>query len=541
MTFFDCCCEIGPRNGKDPLAPWSAVDVLQWMNHCGIAGALVVHTLSIHNDPIQARKILAREVARAPRRLFPAWGVLPPDAGDGDRRPADLLRAMARQDVRAVVLCPRSHNWPLSLPVIGPTLAALERARILTLLNFSELPDGDGGFSDRAYTSLSGILSAFPKLPLLLQGARWDTQRVVTALMARHENLHIEFSSLQNNRGIEEYARRFGSARLLFGTGLPMKSAGAARAFVDYAQIAPGDRARIAGGNLSRLLGGVVPAKAPGLKRDPLRSLAAAGKPPRIPVLDAHAHVLHEGGQGAGGVVMYRGDAAGMVGLQDLLGIQKTAIMSWVGPAADDPVEGNDLVARALRKFPTRYLGVAYLNPTHLTQPQLMAEVRKRVEKQGFIALKPYLKIGCPYTDPLYQACWEYADRRGLYALLHTEGAAGPVESVADLAKRYRRAQWVIAHTGGSFGFARRVVALMKEHPNIWAELTYTAVTNGLIEWMVSEVGDDRILFGTDAPMRDPRPQFGWVVWADLPAASRARILGGNFRRLLAMRKPRRA
>jgi len=63
-----------------------------------------------------------------------------------------------------------------------------------------------------------------------------------------------------------------------------------------------------------------------------------------------------------------------------------------------------------------------------------------------------------------------------------------------------------------------------------------TPVTNGVIEWLAAEVGDDRILFGTDAPMRDPRQQFGWVVWADLPPASRRRILGANFQRLLGKR-----
>jgi predicted TIM-barrel fold metal-dependent hydrolase len=83
---------------------------------------------------------------------------------------------------------------------------------------------------------------------------------------------------------------------------------------------------------------------------------------------------------------------------------------------------------------------------------------------------------------------------------------------------------------------ARKVVAVLKEHPNVWAELTLTPVTNGVIEWMVAQAGDDRILFGTDAPMRDPRPQFGWVVWADLPVESRGRILGANFKRLLSMR-----
>jgi predicted TIM-barrel fold metal-dependent hydrolase len=77
----------------------------------------------------------------------------------------------------------------------------------------------------------------------------------------------------------------------------------------------------------------------------------------------------------------------------------------------------------------------------------------------------------------------------------------------------------------------------MKDHPNIGAELTLTPVTNGVIEWLASQVGDGRILFGTDAPMRDPRPQLGWVVWADLPLASRRKILGENFRSLLAKRK----
>ena len=47
------------------------------------------------------------------------------------------------------------------------------------------------------------------------------------------------------------------------------------------------------------------------------------------------------------------------------------------------------------------------------------------------------------------------------------------------------------------------------------------------------EVGDDRILYGTDSPMRDPRPQFGWVAWSRLPEASRRNILGRNFERLL--------
>ena len=537
MIYFDCNCEVGPRNQKDPAAPWSVHDVLRSMDHCGIAGALVVHTLSYADDPVRARKALMHDLAVAPDRLFPVWILLPPDAGDFEQTPAELLDAMARDNVRAVKLYPGSHNWPLDISVIGPTLAALEKKRVLTMINFDELPGGKAGQpNQQAYETLGAILHKFPRLPVLLQNIWWSCQRVITALMARHRNLHIEFSCYQINRGIEEYVRRFGAERLLFGTGLPAKSAGAARAYVDYAQAPASAREAIAGRNLERLLDGVVPGPPAAHAVDPLRDLAAEGQPMNVPVLDAHCHLLQEGGDSAGMYVMYKGDADGLLEIKNTMGIERTAVMSWSGPISSDLIDGNDVVARAVEKYPGRFLGVCYLNPTHQSPEELLAEVRKRVEAQGFVGLKPYNRQSIRYSDPLYVPCWEYANEKGLYSLLHIGGAVGGMDVVEEMAATYPKAQWVIAHSGGSFGMARSVVAGMKKYDNIWAELTLTPVTNGVIEWMVGEVGDDRVLFGTDAPMRDPRPQFGWVVWSDLPVESRKRILGENFQRLLGMR-----
>ena len=533
MMFFDCCCEIGPRHSKDPAAPWSAHDVLRWMDHCRIDGALVVHTLTHQYDPVYARARLAAEIAPAADRLFPVWAALPPDAGDFEPRPEELLDAMARADVRAVKLFPKSHAYPFSPVVLGPTLRALEQKHLLTLIDFAELPEG----TTAAFSALHEMLDAFPALPVLLQRARWGMQRLVTALMARHENLHLEFSSYQISRGIEEYVRRFGAERLLFGTGLPAMSAGAARAYIDYARVPDDAKEKIAGGNLARLLGGVRPGPAPPGRRDPLRDRAAAGEPlDDLEVLDAHCHVLHEGGQGAGPTVMYSGDADGLVEMMDVMGVDKAAMMSWSGPVGSDAVSSNEIVARAVAKHPDRILGVAYINPTHVSPDALAAEVRARVETEGFVGLKPYRHVGLPYTDERYAPCWAYADAHGLYTLLHLGGPDTARNTAAVLAAKYPRAQWVIAHTGGSFEMARAVAEVMKDHANIWAELTLTPVTNGVIEWLVAAIGDDRILYGSDAPMRDPRQQLGWVVWADIPLESRRRILGANFKRLLGMR-----
>jgi len=531
MYYFDCLCEIGPRNDKDPAAPWSVDDVLRWMDHCGIAGALVTHTLSITDDPIHARQRLAAEIARAADRLFPVWAVLPPQAGDFERSPDDLIKVLADHDVRAVKLFPESHAWPLDEAVIGPTLEALERRRILTLLDIQEVAPHPGV----AFEKLDRLLSAHPDLPLLLQRQNWGVQRAVVALMERHSNLHIELSSYQAWRVVEQYVERFGPDRLLFGTGLPAMSAGAARAFVDYARIPAEAKRKIAGENLSRLLGGLRPRSSVAVEPDPLRDRAARGLPlAESPVLDAHCHLLCEGRHSAGRTVIIGGDAEGLVALDDIMGVRKTAIMPWSGPVASDPIKGNDVVARAVARYPDRFIGVAYVNPSHLSPDRLMREVRLRVEEQGFRGLKPYHRVDLRYDHPLYEPCWEYANERRLYALLHlmTAVTGGP-EVVDKLAERYPDVQWLVAHVGGRWKLAREVATLVKKRKNVWAEITYTAVLNNIIEWMVSEVGDDRILFGTDAPMRDPRPQLGWVAWADLPLESREKILGRNFLRVL--------
>lgn len=107
------------------------------------------------------------------------------------------------------------------------------------------------------------------------------------------------------------------------------------------------------------------------------------------------------------------------------------------------------------------------------------------------------------------------------------------------LADRFPEMSWLIAHTGGSYPFAEEVAACIQEHPNVYAEITLTPVTNRVVEYLVEATDDEHVLFGTDAPMRDPRQQLGWVVWADLPVASKEKILGGNFRRIVERaRKP---
>ncbi len=50
---------------------------------------------------------------------------------------------------------------------------------------------------------------------------------------------------------------------------------------------------------------------------------------------------------------------------------------------------------------------------------------------------------------------------------------------------------------------------------------------------LVSELGAERVLYGSDAPGRDFAAQLGRVYGAKIGAAEREMILGGNARKLL--------
>lgn len=159
----------------------------------------------------------------------------------------------------------------------------------------------------------------------------------------------------------------------------------------------------------------------------------------------------------------------------------------------------------------------------------------------GFPGIKPYWpRNGIAYNDPVYDPCWAFAEQHGLYGLMHISDDAAGAHSVVDVARRFPRASFLIAHSGGSWNFAAHVAQACQASPNIYAEITLTPVPNGIVEWLCERVGADRVLFGTDVPMRDGRPQLGWVVNSRLSAAEKRRVLGENFAAILArIRWPR--
>ncbi len=319
---------------------------------------------------------------------------------------------------------------------------------------------------------------------------------------------------------------------MLFGTDFPEKSPGAAKSFIDYADISIEDRKKIAGLNLLKILK-LDKEFLPELKEESkseILKLVKEGKPlDNILVIDSHAHMSHNDSDGVGYMWQKQSDAKGIVDRNKRIGIDLTCISPWLGIWADYE-NGNEILLDAIKQFPKEILGYAALDPNYVTDWD--NEIKKVHLEYGFKGMKPYNpKNGIPYNSPKYDKWYQFGHEHNLFALMHM--SPNFKAEMLEIAGKYHNITFILAHSGSSFAVAREHVEIAKQRPNVVLEITLTSVTLGVIEYMVKEVGADRVLFGTDQPMRDPIPQFGWLVYSRLTDEERIKILGLNMQKII--------
>ena len=521
--YFDAYAVINPRVNKHHAAQWSLSHLNMQMQQASISGALVQSTQSVLTDPMRGNVNLSQQLTDQPN-LLPVWNFLP--GGWDESPPAETLPALLRShNVRAVTLSPQDNNWSLRSVTSRPLLTALAQSGLPLLLCSDQLKD---------HAELEWFLECFPDWPIVLTSAVWRDQRKVLPMLEAFGNLHLTFDRFQVNLGLEQLVERGYEDRLLFGTNAPTMSMGAHRTYIDYAQISDVARQKIAGGNLARLLGVELPSPPPDHCGDPLIEAAMHGRPMPTPVIDFHVHVLDEGGNSGGGDSrLYAGGPTALREHFDRLGVCGANLLSWTGPASCDAVGGNRCLTDALNKFPDTYWGAPTIDPAHQSLDQMSAQIQRVYADPRMLGMKPYPRYGLWYDHPRYEPWWAFGEQHRLYALLHINDYN--FEQVDYVAKRYPNVRWVIAHCGSSFGFADSAIALANKYSNVYLEITYTSVYAGIIEYLVAGAGADRVLYGSDAAMRDPRQQLGWVVYADPETAIKKNIL---FHNALAVIEP---
>jgi predicted TIM-barrel fold metal-dependent hydrolase len=252
-----------------------------------------------------------------------------------------------------------------------------------------------------------------------------------------------------------------------------------------------------------------------------------------VSTIDAHAHL------GSGFRPWRTGDlAADLVATAAEAGITRT-LVSTLGTddllSHPDPEElraANRITAAAVARFPGALAGVVYLSPEHVRAS--LDELDRHVADGPFAGVK--LWIAMRAADRRLDPLAERISALGVPVLQHawykTVGGF-PDEStpadVAELARRHPGLTIQMAHLGGA---GRRGVADIAPYPNIVVDTSGGDPVLGEVDHAVAELGADRVLFGSDAPIRDPATALSKVTGAALSPSDRQLVLHDNAVRL---------
>lgn len=252
--------------------------------------------------------------------------------------------------------------------------------------------------------------------------------------------------------------------------------------------------------------------------------------------IDAHAHI----GSLAIAFTPHGGSPAALIRMMDAVGVEMACVSATSSIASGDIDRGDSDLKAALHEFPGRFLPLVTYNPNRADHG--LKELARRFEDLQAVGIKVHPHYyECDADSPLYEPGYGFANERGCLVLCHTELAfqSGHDRSrpsrLGNAAEKFQGAQFVMGHSGFSADGYREAILQTKRTPNIYLEVSPLTIFSGVtIDELVAEAGPDRVLYGSDAPLLDPRQTMGRILFSGLPQRDKDSILGGNAARLLS-------
>jgi uncharacterized protein len=243
------------------------------------------------------------------------------------------------------------------------------------------------------------------------------------------------------------------------------------------------------------------------------------------PVIDMHAHPPYEGA-----LVEPMLAAARVAGIRRIILAQLGHSAMIPYPTYEEVALGNQAVYDLIVRHPGFVFGYVYANPN---LPEALAVLEDGLARPGVVGIK--LWISCRDSegrlDPVYPVL-ELATERRTPVLIHAfyrtggnlPGELSPTD-VAHLAARYPNARIVMAHLGGQW---HQGVAAVQPYRNVWSDISGSRAYLGSVEYAARLLGVERVLFGSDAFIRNFTVMLSKVAAAELSAAEKRRIVWEN-------------
>lgn len=196
--------------------------------------------------------------------------------------------------------------------------------------------------------------------------------------------------------------------------------------------------------------------------------------------------------------------------------------------------EANRACLEAVTAFPGKIYGYISIVPSRGLDA-VKKEIAAYGGQKGFVGMKflPGFYHG-PLQSPGYEYAMDAALELNCPVLCHVWGNGPSVFELETALKKRQDLKLIIAHQGGGSAQCTYECAdLVKSYPNVRMELCGSLENSLGVEEIVDLVGEDRVIFGTDAVNLDPKFELGRVAFAPLTDKVKEKIFALNYLELL--------
>ena len=265
------------------------------------------------------------------------------------------------------------------------------------------------------------------------------------------------------------------------------------------------------------------------------RSASAARRGGRY--IDIHAHIYDPIPEPSDEAL---GDAVRLArwyGIEHLILVgNATGLISDHNPSPDLVSDINTYTLGAMRRFPDVFIGFCYLNPAHPVG-FIEEEIERCIAQGGMRGIKLWVSVKA--TDSRLDPVMTRAQELGVPVLHHawyqqteySHNGSTPAE-IADLGRRFPDVTLVMAHLSGG---RERGVLDIADLPNVLVDTSGSQPEAGMVEYAVRHLGAERVVYGSDWPIRDFGTQVARVLSADVSDGAKDLILRGNAARVLGI------
>ncbi|RJS85998.1 hypothetical protein CW702_00200 [Candidatus Bathyarchaeota archaeon] len=191
--------------------------------------------------------------------------------------------------------------------------------------------------------------------------------------------------------------------------------------------------------------------------------------------------------------------------------------------------EGNKITAEIVNRE-KRFIGCMTINPLKTFNPKPSLELGKELGLK-ILSLFPDLTY-VPFS-PLQNHVKQIIDGASelkIPVIIPCEGKLYTITDMGDIASRYPETTFMLRDVG--YIQISEFIATAKKVENLYV-IVNKLNTPDCIELMVREIGVERVLYGSGAPLEYPAPVLEMIEKADISKRDKALIKGGNILRII--------